>query len=493
MHHKLGERSMPGDRISFAELCGELPEEWPFDPKPAVLRAFQTLKQKIVVLDDDPTGTQTVWGVPVLTEWSTESLRAELANDLPAFYILTNSRSVSPAEARALNLAIARNLVGVARELDRKFVVVSRSDSTLRGHFPTEIDALIEGLEEEPDGILLIPAFFEGGRYTIHDVQYVRRGEFLVSADETEFAQDASFGYKASNLRQWVEEKTGGRVRASEVHSVSITDVRSGGPNRVAERLASLSHRRICVVNSASIRDLEVFTEGMLKAELEGKRFIYRAASSFVPVRCGLPPHPLLDADNLNLPPGGGLIVVGSFVPTTTNQLKRLLDETNVANFEVDVGAVLDERRRKHEIERVAKGIDGFLRKAADVAVFTSRRLWNGRNPEETFFIGQRISGALVDIVRSISCRPRYIVAKGGITASDIATNALGVRRSVVKGQLLPGVPVWELGPESRHPGTPYVVFPGNVGDSDALIKVGELLSGASFDCPSTNGARLSS
>jgi uncharacterized protein YgbK (DUF1537 family) len=484
---------MSCNSISYTDVSEKLPKEWPLDPRPAVSSALQAQRQKVVVLDDDPTGTQTVYGVPVLTEWSTESLRAEMANSLPVFYILTNSRSLPSSQAREMNLTIARNLVSVAREIGRRFVVISRSDSTLRGHFPEETDALIEGLEKEPDGILLIPCFIEGGRYTIDDIQYVRNGEFLACAGDTEFAQDSSFGYAASNLRQWVEEKTRGRTHASNVRSISIEDIRTGGPVRVAEKLRTLLHRTVCVVNSATIRDLEVFTQGLLQVEMEGKQFLYRAASSFVPVRCGLSARPLLVAEDLTLLRGGGLIIVGSFVPTSTTQLEALLNQTDVASVELDIGAVLDERRRKDEIKRAAARVNEFLGASMDVTVFTARQRRDGHSPEENLSIAKRISGAMVEVIRSISSRPRYIVAKGGITASDIATKALGVKRSVVRGQLLPGVPVWELGPESRYPGTPYVVFPGNVGDSDALISVRHVLRGIPFGSSSLDGERLSS
>nr|GEX57316.1 ketose-bisphosphate aldolase, class-II [Tanacetum cinerariifolium] len=64
------------------------------------------------------------------------------------------------------------------------------------------------------------------------------------------------------------------------------------------------------------------------------------------------------------------------------------------------------------------------------------------------------------------------INSQGGITSSDIATKALEAKRAKIVGQALAGVPLWQLGPESRHPGVPYIVFPGNVGDSNALAKV---------------------
>ena len=79
--------------------------------------------------------------------------------------------------------------------------------------------------------------------------------------------------------------------------------------------------------------------------------------------------------------------------------------------------------------------------------------------------------------VSSLAVRPRFLVAKGGITSSDIGVHALQVRRATVLGQALPGVPVWKLGAESRYPGMSYVVFPGNVGDEDGLRSLVENLS----------------
>jgi uncharacterized protein YgbK (DUF1537 family) len=61
------------------------------------------------------------------------------------------------------------------------------------------------------------------------------------------------------------------------------------------------------------------------------------------------------------------------------------------------------------------------------------------------------------------------LIAKGGITSSDIATKSLKVKLAMVAGSILPGVPVWKLGEESLFPGMHYVIFPGNVGGDDAL------------------------
>jgi uncharacterized protein YgbK (DUF1537 family) len=464
--------------VDKAERLTALPAEWPEDLRPAIQGLLAARPHKLVVLDDDPTGTQTVHGIPVLTEWPIEALADELASDWPAFYVLTNSRSMPLEEAQAINASVGQNLRAAAQRTRRSFAVVSRSDSTLRGHFPGEVAALADALGEQFDAWLLVPFFLEGGRLTIDDVHYVASGEQLVPAGATEFARDRAFGYRESNLRAWVAEKTAGRVPAEAVASISLDDIRRGGPRRVAEHLTELRGGRICVVNAVSMRDLEVVAAALLEAEASGQRFLYRTAASFVQVRAGLAPRPLLAREELALPEaGGGLVMVGSYVPTTSHQVAALLEQGGVTALEVDVTALIDDARRSAEIARVARLADEALRRSEDVLVVTSRELVAGSGAAESLGIGRRVSDGLCAILRQIESRPRYLVAKGGITSSDLATHGLGVRRALVLGQALPGVPVWRLGDESRYPGLVYVVFPGNVGGPTALAEVVAMLS----------------
>jgi len=454
-------------------LLNSLPTEWPEDLRPAIRAQVKASRRKIVVLDDDPTGTQTVHGIPVLTEWPAAALRAELANDLPAFYILTNSRSVPLEQAQALNAEIGRNLLEAAGA-DHLFAVVSRSDSTLRGHFPGEVDALAKTLGQTMDGWLIIPFFLEGGRYTINDIHYVAEGDHLVPAGETEFARDSAFGYRASNLREWVAEKTDGRIPAESVASVSIEDIRQGGPARVAEKLAGLANGAACIINAASMRDLEVFVQGLLQAEASGKRFLYRTAASFVQVRAGLDPRPILAQADLTLPEaGGGLIVVGSYVPRSTGQVNALLAQPElIQSIEVNVEALLEDQSWQVEIERAAGQASQALQQDRNVMLYTSRKLVTVTDDAASLAIGRRVSDGLIAMMKSISTRPRYLLAKGGITSSDVATQGLGIKRALVLGQILPGVPVWQAGRESRYPGLTYIVFPGNVGGPEAMVEV---------------------
>ncbi len=463
--------------IAKQELFARLPTEWPDDPFPAIQAAVRASGAKVVVLDDDPTGTQTVHGVPVLTEWPVAALRAELANELPACYLLTNSRSMTLDAARKLNDTIGRNLATAAREAGRPFVVVSRSDSTLRGHFPGEVESLVGALGQQFDAWILAPYFLAGGRYTIGDVHYVAEGERLTPAGATEFARDAAFGYRASNLRAWVEEKSGGRIPAAAVASISIDDIRRGGPERVTARLLELPGG-VCVVNAASDRDLAVFVQGLLAAEARGRRYLYRTAASFVAMRAGIAPRPLLTRADLQLlDAGGGLIVVGSYVPKSSGQVAALLERPGLAAVEIDVAALLDEARQDGEVARAARQADALLSRNQEAVIYTSRRLIAGDDAASSLAIGRHVSDSLVAIVRAIEARPRYLLAKGGITSSDVATQGLAVKRALVLGQILPGVPVWQLGPESRHRGMPYIVFPGNVGGPTALAEIVEMLA----------------
>lgn len=466
----------------MAERFFDLPPEYPEDLGERVRAAVAASGRKVVALDDDPTGVQTVHDTAVLARWGVEDLAAELRDSRPVAFVLTNARSLAEEEAVRLNGEVVGNLVEASRETGVGFVVASRSDSTLRGHFPAETDA-IGGALGGVDGVLLVPAFFEGGRYTVGNVHWVREGDRLVPAAETEFARDATFGYASSDLRAWVEERSGGRVPAGEVASVGIADVRLGGPERVAALLGAVGGGRPVVINAASYRDLDVVVLGLLTAEAAGKRFVYRTGAGFVRARAGLAERPLLSRAELvgaAAPvPLPGLVVVGSHVRRTSEQLDRLLALPGVTRIELSVPRVLDEGTRGAEIERAREAAGAALGRGETPVVATSRHVARAGDPVAQLGVSRAVSAALVAVVAGVSGRPGWIVAKGGITSSDVGTEALGARRMLVLGQVRLGVPVWRLGPETCHPGLPYVVFPGNVGGPETLGEVVALLRGA--------------
>lgn len=220
---------------------------------------------RLVILDDDPTGTQTCHNIPVLTTWDTATLIAEFQRNPPppGFFILTNSRAHPPLSATPLIQTICENVAQAAAATNQTVNIVLRSDSTLRGHFPLEID-VAESVFGAGDAWVLAPFFLQGGRFTIDDVHYVLEGEQLVPAGKTQFAQDATFGYRSSSLRDFVLEKAPGRGRAERIVSVSIEDLRIGGPGAVYEKLMSVPRGGIVIVNAVAESDMGVFVVGSL-------------------------------------------------------------------------------------------------------------------------------------------------------------------------------------------------------------------------------------
>ncbi len=442
-----------------------------------------------MVVDDDPTGTQTVHGVRVYMDWSTKTLTAALADSRPLFYLSTNSRSLSGAEAEALAGELGRNLRTAAADAGVELVVASRSDSTLRGHFPHEVTALAGGVGIPIDGILIVPAFFEAGRYTIDDIHWVAGAasgvavapDELVPAAETEFARDPDFGFHHSNLREWVEEKSGGRWRAPEVRSISLDALRTGGVDYAAAVLAGASSGTPIVANAACYEDLEVLALAVAKAERDGKRFIYRTAASFVKVRGGLEDRPLLGRTELPRREGAGIIVAGSYVAKTTRQIELALRSGRVEGLDLSVEALLDERTRAGETARVAREATQLIRQGVTPLVYTSREV---ERSADFLAAGRTIMSGLCAVVDRIDAVPSYLVAKGGITSIELARSALGVNAAEVLGQVVSGVPVWRLGREALWPDLPYIVFPGNVGGDDALLQVVEIMEGGEAPSP---------
>src|SRR5215210_7859281 len=346
---------VPGGAVDASEYLASQPPELRLpDALQRIRHGINESGRRLAVLDDDPTGSQTVHGVPILTTWSVDDLRWALEQPSCTFYVLTNSRSFPEEEAARMNREISISLASAAERTGTGFAIVSRSDSTLRGHYPAETEALQRGLGADFDGVVLCPCYLEAGRLTVDDTHWVRQGERLMPAGETEFARDASFGYSSSNLAAWVEEKTAGRVLASEVVSVGLSDIREGGPGRVAEVLLGVSGGRPVVVNAASYTDLEVFVLGLLDAAEKGKRFLYRTGPSFVRVRGGISEKGPLGAEELYARrprQGHGLVLVGSHVEMTTRQLEHALALEGVRPVEISVPRLLDAAERDGELD----------------------------------------------------------------------------------------------------------------------------------------------
>ena len=244
----------------------------------------------LVVLDDDPTGTQSVADLPVLTQWDRSDFDWALAQGAPAVYVLTNTRSLDPDEAAERNRQIVTNASASAAALGVTLGFVSRSDSTLRGHYPLETDVIAQTLAdaagERVDGVVIVPAFPDAGRVTIGGVHYMRAGDSLTPIAETEFAKDATFGYSSSSLSAWVEEKSSGRFREEDVVVLDLSIIRSGAA-AIAAALSGVSDSTPIVADAVSEDDLRLLSLGLIESESRGKRFLYRVGPPFVRARIG--------------------------------------------------------------------------------------------------------------------------------------------------------------------------------------------------------------
>lgn len=450
-----------------------------------VAAARGTHARQLVVLDDDPTGTQSVADLPVLNSWSVDDLAWALGTGAAAVYVMTNTRSLDPAEAERRNREVVRAALAAASGLGIEVDFVSRSDSTMRGHFPLEPHTIVDELATAGtavDGIVVVPAFGDAGRITVGSVHYAGSDATgFVPVGETEFARDATFGYRSSDLREWVEEKSGGTIAASDVVAITLGELRAD-PDAAVAKLVAASGAVPIVVDIVEESDHRALALALLAAEASGKRFVHRVGPPFPRAFIGQAVHAPLTASDiaalgLGQNPRGGLIVVGSHVDLTTRQLDALRRRRQPTEFEIDVTQVLGEGRDAHladVVAQVAHALD-----EGNVVVRTSRTLVRGTDGADSLRIARAVSDAVVTVVRRVLdvAPPRFVIAKGGITSSDVAARGLEIGRAFVRGPMLPGiVSLWEpiVGPAR---GIPYIVFAGNVGNEESLADVADILS----------------
>jgi uncharacterized protein YgbK (DUF1537 family) len=436
------------------------------------------------VLDDDPTGSQAVHGIQVVNVLAESAFGAALDGPAAACFVLTNTRSLGERDAAELTEMAARGLIAVAQRRGARIQLISRSDSTLRGHVMAEVAALQavrrDMLGTGFDAVLFVPAFLEAGRLTAADVQWARAGADLVPVARTEFARDPVFGYVSSNLRDFVVEKARGEIGRDEVRSIGLADIRGGGVARVRDLLCGAHDGAWIVVNATEYSDLEAVACGVLLAERAGKSFLFRTGPSFVRALSGIKPMAPLDGKTLwpaGRPGGHGLVVVGSHVSQTNRQVAVLRARGATTDIELDVHAIVsrDSNVAAATAQRVAEALA-----RSDVLVYTSRAVVTASSEQDNLAIGRIVSAALSRIVReALAAQPAWILAKGGITSHDIAVDGLGIRRAEVAGQLFPGM-ISVFRPVDAAPAAmnvAYVVFAGNVGDDATLADVVAILS----------------
>ena len=395
---------------------------------------------KMVVLDDDPTGIQTVHGCLLITQWDEQSVRQGFEDGQPFFYILTNTRAMTREDAERVTREAMEMVVKVNKDFGYRLIIVSRSDSCLRGHFPLETDVMRNVLERHGLPVAaktpFCPAFIEAGRVTIDGVHYMKDGDKLIPVSETEFARDNVFAYHTSVLRDYIQEK-------------------GANPDDYE------------IVNAQGYDQLRAFAGSVLSSSA-AENMVIRSSSSLPKAISGIADKPLLDRSILK-GEGVGCFVVGSHVKKTTAQLECLLQAEGTCAIEVDVQRILDDSDALmlDTLDTIQQVVESHL----TPVVYTSRQEIRLTDADQRQHLGQQVSDFLVDIVRRLPFTPAYLVGKGGITSHDILTKGLGIRSARVLGQIVNSVPCVM----TRE--FPYIIFPGNVGSETSLRDVYQKLN----------------
>ena len=437
-------------------------------------------KRRLLVVDDDPTGSQAVHDVSVLLDFDIGQLAEAFQDPGSCAFVLTNSRSLDPQRAARINADIATAALEYCRTAGLRLTIVSRSDSTLRGHLFAEVEALNRAhrtvMGRDYDAVLVAPGYFEAGRVTLRGVHWARVAGEFVPVGETEFARDTSFGYAASDLREFLEENSSGGVRAADVLSIATEDIRAGGPERVSTMLSGARGMQFVVVDGLEYADYEVVAVAASRLEAMGKTFLYRTAPSFVPVLAGLTQKEPLSAVEIwggQRRPGNGLVVVGSHTKLTNEQVASAKANHDLVEVELDIGKVVDVGLRSGHVELVADRVANALAHS-NVLLITSRNVVRGAGQDD-LAVARLASMALTDALLPLRGKePAWVIAKGGITSHDVAVHAFGIQRAIVIGQLGRGI-ISVFRPIAANAGTvglPYVVFAGNVGNEESLSQV---------------------
>ena len=399
---------------------------------------------RMVVFDDDPTGIQTVHSCLLVTDWSDDNIRMAMRDEVPFFYILTNTRALTAEAARKTLTTALETVIRVNQEFGYRLICVSRSDSCLRGHFPLEPNVMREvlmkyGYKVWPK-IPFAPAFIESGRFTIDGTHYMRDGERLIPVSESEFARDNVFGYKHSHLVDYIKEK-------------------GGNPEDYD------------IVNAQNYEELNSFRDALF-AELEGEEcaIVIRSSSSLPRSMSGIAEKPFLTREDLGIQANGtGIFIVGSHVKKTSEQLSNLLKLSSVKGIELPIDNILNHSDAL--MSRTLESIKSLSSNGITPVVYTARKEVRIEDAAQRLSLGQTVSEFLVDIVRRLPVCPNYVVAKGGITSHDILTKGLAVKTARVMGQVINSVPCVMT---ERFP---YIIFPGNVGGPRSLEDIYKVIA----------------
>jgi len=300
--------------------------------------------------------------------------------------------------------------------------------------------------------------------------------------DQTEFANDSVFGFSTAYLPAYVEEKTGGRIKATQVQRFLLDEVRGD----CGQRLRELSDNECCVVDCETQADLNHFTDQLQAVAQQGKRFLFRSAASLLTAFAKLPEQPVRaeDMSAYVCDQQPGVVLVGSHVAKTSAQLSHLIGHTDVVAIEVDVRQ-LQASQQFASTETTASLAHDIIDRihtahvqGNNVVVYTSRDELQFPTHKQRLAFGASLSAFLMALVKQLPESIGFLISKGGITSNDVLSTGLELRQSRVLGQILTGCSMVRCPADhQRYPDLPVVIFPGNVGDETALAQAYNILT----------------
>ena len=442
---------------------------------------------KFVVIDDDPTGSQTVHDCLLLLKWDCSTLVKGFESKSNLFFILANTRSLSENDAKLKIEEICKNLntVMASQVFEEEIIFISRGDSTLRGHNFLEPSALNSCLGPF-DATFHIPAFIEGKRLTINGSHFVDK----IPISQTIFATDKIFGYETSNVKNLLFQQSKSQINFEDIQNLLLSDIEMLNDeenNIVFNTLKNLKNNKHLIVDVENYSQLKKFSL-VIKKLIKQKKFLFRTAASFISsisekksvseVETLFSNLRIRSKEKSSLP---GLIIVGSYVELSTIQLKNLLEISNCNPIELDVFEFFkitssgnNHKRRNLFKKKFSKEIRFSFEKGKTPVLFTSRKFMS-LDYSEQFNFYNSLASFIAELVADLKYEIGYLVSKGGITTNVILSNGLNADYVYLEGQILTGISVVTCKLKNDEK-LPIVTHPGNIGTKDSLVNIWKFL-----------------
>ena len=434
---------------------------------------------KIIVFDDDPTGSQSVHDCLLLLNWNYETLLKGLLSNSSLLFILANTRSLSEKEVKKRLQEICSNIykVSVENKIQNNLLFVSRGDSTLRGHNFLEPDLINQYLGPF-DATFHIPAFLEGNRITVNGKHFVNG----IPAHQTTFAKDKIFGYKTNDLKKMLREKSRFKIELENIMNLSCIDQYSS--YELKKIIQNLNNNTHVIVDIDKYSQLEKFSE-IIRELFNNKKFLFRTAASFLKSISNTKNNKknnfyysqLRIRNKLNqfLP---GLIIIGSYTDISTKQLEKLLELNFFEAVEFDVEKFYrfyvskDNQTEMFKLKKmILKTIRTILKKSLIPVVFTSRKEKVLANNFDQIDLNNSLSFFLAEIVADIKYEIGYLISKGGITSNTILNSSFNIDYVYLEGQICSGISLVKAHLANNND-LPVITFPGNLGNDYSLREV---------------------